>query len=318
MDPTQIELMEQMRRLLAENAANTRDMTRALGEQLQILRDIKEAGGVASGSMRGAGESLNEFTNAAEGAAEAAQQTFDTMTSGLKVTDMFSNSWELLKTNFSTMLTAITTPINAVFGFLGTAFNALMKQAADLQQAMYDLLNAFEKVRAEFGSFAENTSGRVKRAFGDFNKQLRETGDGVNYFGSKFAPGIDGSIARLQLMEQYAGDLGAVFDTLGEDFNFHGATKTIHQTANIVGASECEQSFFAMIVSFRGERAELAFSHGLVWDTIQHRAAADRADVHREIARVIRERGDARQKLSKLHRCVCAVRMFTARVRAAS
>ena len=219
MDPTQIELMEQMRRLLAENAANTRDMTRALGEQLQILRDIKEAGGVASGSMRGAGESLNEFTNAAEGAAEAAQQTFDTMTSGLKVTDMFSNSWELLKINFSTMLTAITTPINAVFGFLGTAFNALMKQAADLQQAMYDLLNAFEKVRAEFGSFAENTSGRVKRAFGDFNKQLRETGDGVNYFGSKFAPGIDGSIARLQLMQQYAGDLGAVFDTLGEEFN---------------------------------------------------------------------------------------------------
>jgi hypothetical protein len=219
MDPTQIELMEQMRRLLAENAANTRDMTRALGEQLQILREIKEAGGVASGSMRGAGESLDEFTNAAEGAAEAAQQTFDTMTSGLKVTDMFSNSWDLLKINFSSMLTAITTPINAVFGFLGTAFNALMKQAADLQQAMYDLLNAFEKVRAEFGSFAENTSGRVKRAFGDFNKQLRETGDGVNYFGSKFAPGIDGSVARLGLMQQYAGDLGAVFDTLGEEFN---------------------------------------------------------------------------------------------------
>jgi len=219
MDPAQIELMQQMQRLLIENATNTRDMTRAMGEQVQILRDIREAGGMASGTMRDGSSSLNEFADAATGAADAAQSTFDTMSSGLKVTDIFSNSMSLLGTNISSAFTAITGPVNAAFGFLGTAFNALMKQAADLQQAMYDLLSAFEKVRDTFGSFAENTSGRVKRAFGDFNKQLRETGDGVNYFGSKFAPGIDGSVARLQLMQQYAEDLGPVFDTLGEDFN---------------------------------------------------------------------------------------------------
>ena len=219
MDPTQIELMEQMRRLLAENAANTRDMTHALGEQLQILREIKEAGGVASGSVRGAGDSLNEFAEAASSAAEAAENTFNTMSQGLKVTDVFSNAYDLLKTNVSTLFTSISTPINAALGFLGTSFEFLMKKASDLQQEMYKLLDAFEKVRDKFGSFAENTSGRVKRAFGDFNKQLKETGDGVNYFGSKFAPGIDGSVERLELMSQYAEDMGAVFDTLGEDFN---------------------------------------------------------------------------------------------------
>lgn len=219
MDPAQIELMQQMQRLLSESAANTRDITRALGDQVQILREIKEAGGVASGSVRGAGDSLNEFTEAASSAAEAAESTFNTMSEGLKVTDVFSNAFDLLSTNVSTLFTSITTPVNAALGFLGTSFDFLMKKASDLQQAMYDLLGAFEKVRAEFGSFAENTSGRVKRAFGDFNKQLRETGDGVNYFGSKFAPGVDGSVARLALMQQYAGDLGAVFDTLGEEFN---------------------------------------------------------------------------------------------------
>jgi len=219
MDPAQIELMEQMRRLLAENAANTRDMTNAMGEQLQILREIKEAGGIAAGSMRDAGNATNDFAAAADAAATAAAGTFDTMSKGLSVTDMLSNSWELLKTNVSSLFTAITTPINAIKGFLGQAYEGALEMANKLIESMYALREAFEQVRKAFGSFAENTSGRVKRALGDFDGQLRASADGAYYFGSKFAPGIEGTIERLELMKEYASDLGAVFDVLGEDFS---------------------------------------------------------------------------------------------------
>jgi len=219
MDPAQIELMEQMRRLLAENAANTRDMTIAMGEQLQILREIKEAGGIAAGSMRDAGNATNDFAAAADAAATAASGAFDTMSRGLSITDMLSNSWELLKTNVSSLFTAITTPMTSILGFLGTAYEGALEMANKLIESMYNLRDAFEKVREAFGSFAENTSGRVKRALGDFDGQLRDSADGAYYFGSKFAPGIEGTIERLELMKEYAGDLGAVFDVLGEDFS---------------------------------------------------------------------------------------------------
>lgn len=219
MDPAQIELMEQMRRLLVENAANTRDMTRAMGEQVQILRDIKEAGGMASGTMRDGASSLNEFSDAAGDAATAAQQTFDTISSGMKVTDIFSNSVNLLKTNVSSLYTAITTPLLSMLGTLGTAYDGLLEMANKLIEKMYELRNAFEQVRGVFGSFAENTSGRVKRALGEFDQQLRDSADGARVFGSKFAPGIDGTIERLELLKEYAGDFGAVLDVLGEEFN---------------------------------------------------------------------------------------------------
>lgn len=219
MDPAQIELMEQMRRLLVENAANTRDMTRAMGEQVQILRDIKEAGGMASGTMRDGASSLNEFSAAAGDAATAAQQTFDTISSGMKVTDIFSNSVNLLKTNVSSLYTAITTPLLSMLGTLGAAYDGLLEMANKLIEKMYELRNAFEQVREAFGSFAENTSGRVKRALGEFDQQLRDSADGARVFGSKFAPGIDGTIERLALLKEYAGNFGAVLDVLGEEFN---------------------------------------------------------------------------------------------------
>ena len=89
----------------------------------------------------------------------------------------------------------------------------------ELAKEQYELLDAFEKVRAKFGSFNENTSRRIKTGYEQFSGALRDAAGNSKAFASKFSMGIRGSIEQLEKIAEIAEDLGPIFDSMGQQFN---------------------------------------------------------------------------------------------------
>ena len=224
---TQIELMQRMNALMQQQLEKLTALEQRLGGQSGAYSQLQE-------SASGAAESLNETTSAidaANAASEKSEGLFGNLVSTVKewnksISDSltkalgpFSEGLQLLGVNFESLTNIISNPLGAAFGFLRQGYDILIEKAAELIQKQYEFANALEKVRDKFGSFNENTSRRIKTGYQQFSGALRDAAGNSKAFASKFQMGIDGAIEQLEKISELAGDLGPIFDTLGQQFN---------------------------------------------------------------------------------------------------
>ena len=224
---TQIELMQRMNALMQQQLEKLTALEQRLGGQSGAYGQLQE-------SASGAAESLNETTSAidaANAASEKSEGLFGNLVSTVKewnksISDSltkalgpFSEGLQLLGVNFESLTNIISNPLGAAFGFLRQGYDILIEKAAELIQKQYEFANALEKVRDKFGSFNENTSRRIKTGYEQFSGALRDAAGNSKAFASKFQMGIDGAIERLEKIAELAGDLGPIFDALGQQFN---------------------------------------------------------------------------------------------------
>jgi hypothetical protein len=235
---TETELLEEQNKLLLQQTQLLRDLNRALQEQSERMaamgdsygqqsRVVEEANAAVedySSSMFNLGEQQSNVNQMFSEGAEKSQSFGDSLKSWLNKSSSaaasgLSTAIDQLTANFSALTDVITNPLQAAFGFLFTAFDMLMEKAVDRIREFFEFRDALERVRKEFGSFTENTSGRIYKSFTQFNSSLREAAGNTGVFASKFSMGMQGTIERLEMVAELAGDMGATFDVLGQEFN---------------------------------------------------------------------------------------------------
>jgi len=222
----QVELMQQMNATLEKQLEMMSTMQQRMGSQSDAYGDLNDSieevatsSDNAAENMFGLGESTDAaaasaggFTESIKGMASKMSEAYD------KVMGPFSNGLDLLNANFTTLVDVITNPVGAAFGFLRTLYDSVIEKAAEYYKQQFELLDALEKVRDKFGSFEESTSARVKRSYEKLSGSLREAAGGAGVFGSKFSPGIRGSIEQLEKMSEIMTDLGPIADAMGSEF----------------------------------------------------------------------------------------------------
>ena len=216
-------------------------MNRLLTQQLEKLAALEQRIGGQSGAYSELASSAEEATTAtgdmssaieaAGASAEESEGMFSKFVNSMKkfktdiaekwkkFTQPLMDALQLLGVNFESLTDIITNPLSAAFGFLRTAYNSIIEKAADLAKEQYKLLDAFEKVRDKFGSFSDNTSRRIKTGYEQFSGSLRAAAGNSTAFASKFQMGIDGAVQQLEKIAEIAGDLGPIFDAMGQQFN---------------------------------------------------------------------------------------------------
>jgi hypothetical protein len=241
---TQIELMQRMNSLMQQQLEKLTSLEQRLGGQAGAYSQLQE-------SVEGAAGSLNDTTSAMEAAAVASKKsegffgsfvdTFKDWNKSIsesltKHLGPLQEGLKLLGVNFESLTNIISDPLGAAFGFLRAGYDFLIQKAAELIQKQYELANAFEKVRDKFGSFNENTSRRIKTGYQQFSGALKDAAGNSTAFASKFAMGIDGARERLEKISELAGDLGPIFDALGQQFN--NATAQLYVLKDGLGFTE--------------------------------------------------------------------------------
>ena len=216
-------------------------MNRLLTQQLEKLAALEQRMGGQSGAYSELASSAEEATTAtsdmndaiqdAGTRAEESEGMFSKFVNSMKkfktdiaekwksFTQPLMDGLQLLGANFESLTDIITNPLSVAFGFLREAYNTIIEKAAELVLKQYEMLDAFEKVRDKFGSFNDNTSRRIKTGYEQFSGSLRAAAGNSTAFASKFKMGIDGAIQQLQKIAEIAGDLGPVFDAMGQQFN---------------------------------------------------------------------------------------------------
>lgn len=222
--------MEELQRTLVQVRENTSAIAnnmQSMGAQSQSFQQLNQAATDASGAMKGLGEQADNtltlferigkfFNDLPEkiGKTIFGEKGYATFKG---VLDNVKMGFDLLTTNVSSMYDAIMGPSAGVFGFIGKIYDELITKASELAQASLDYARALEEVRDKFGSFNETTSRTIKSTAEGLSSSLKEAAGGSGVFGSKFSPGIQGSIERLQAMEGIVSSLGATFNALGEE-----------------------------------------------------------------------------------------------------
>jgi len=241
---TQIELMQRMNSLMQQQLEKLTSLEQRLGEQAGAYSQLQE-------SADGAAGSLNDTTSAVEAAAAASKKsegffgsfvdTFKGWNKSIsesltKHLGPLQEGLKLLGANFESLTNIISNPLGAAFGFLREGYNFLIEKAAELAHEQQKLAEAFEKVRDKFGSFNENTSRRIKTGYQQFSGALKDAAGNSTAFASKFQVGIDGARERLEKISELAGDLGPIFDALGQQFN--NATAQLYVLKDGLGFTE--------------------------------------------------------------------------------
>jgi hypothetical protein len=194
-----------------------------LGDQSQISSGMAQ-------SIAGATSELDKFTSSLTfldsifgGLSEGASSFLDTIKSfvgSIPGVDAFfgalNKSATLILTNFNAVSNAIMGPVGAAFGFLNTTYDILIEKAAELAKAGYDYARALEEIRDKYGSFNETTSRTIKNTAQGLSSSLNAASGFSGAFRSKFSPGVQGGIEKLQAMDGIISDLGSSFDNLGE------------------------------------------------------------------------------------------------------
>jgi len=194
-----------------------------LGDQSQISSGITQSIAGASTELDKFSESLTFLDSIFGGLSEGASSFLDTIKSfvgsipGVDVVfDALKQGATLLLTNLNSVSTAIMGPTAAAFGFLNTIYDTLIEKAAELAKAGYDYARALEEIRDKYGSFNETTSRTIKNTAQGLSSSLNAASGFSGAFRSKFSPGVQGGIEKLQAMDGIISDLGASFDNLGE------------------------------------------------------------------------------------------------------
>ena len=211
----QIALMQAMNRLLALQAESLNTITQRLGNQSAAYQDMTSAAGAATDKI----EEQTESTNWLDASIKKVTKTYDDFIKGFSdmVPDYVKNGFNLLKANFTSLVSAIAGPQAAAQGFFSTIYDFFIEHAAELAKEMQKYTVALEEVRDKFGDLTENTSRQVVASARSLSSGLADAAGSSKAFAGKFGVGVDASIAQLQKMTEIAGDLGPVFDTLGEE-----------------------------------------------------------------------------------------------------
>jgi hypothetical protein len=211
----QIALMQEMNRLLTLQAESLNTITQRLGNQSAAYQDMTDAAGKATEQIRSQSESTNFLDECIKGVTEGWENFTKALTN--LIPDSVKNGFNLLKTNFTSLVSAIVGPQAAVQGFFSTIYDFFIKHAAELAKESQRFAEALEEVRDKFGDLNENTSRQVVASARTLSSGLADASGSSKAFAGKFGVGVDASIAKLQKMSEIAGDLGPTFDTLGEE-----------------------------------------------------------------------------------------------------
>ena len=211
----QIALMQEMNRLLTLQAESLNTITQRLGNQSAAYQDMTDAAGKATEQIESQSESTNFLDKCIKGVTEGWENFTKALTN--LIPDSVKNGFNLLKANFTSLVSAIAGPQAAAQGFFNTIYNFFIEKAAALAKESQRFAEALEEVRDKFGDLNENTSRQVVASARTLSSGLANAAGSSKAFAGKFGVGVDASIAQLQKMSEIAGDLGPTFDTLGEE-----------------------------------------------------------------------------------------------------
>ena len=211
----QIALMQEMNRLLTLQAESLNTITQRLGNQSAAYQDMTDAAGKATEQIKSQSESTNFLDECIKGVTEGWENFTKALTN--LIPDSVKNGFNLLKANFTSLVSAIAGPQAAAQGFFSTIYDFFIVKAAALAKDSQRFTEALEEVRDKFGDLNENTSRQVVASARTLSSGLANAAGSSKAFAGKFGVGVDASIAQLQKMSAIAGDLGPTFDTLGEE-----------------------------------------------------------------------------------------------------
>ena len=212
---TQLDALKEINNALDKQLEALNTISLQLGNQVAVTHEL-------AGASQEAGEALEkqaESTNMLDVITTKLNDRWTKFTENFTkwMPASFKDSWALLKTNISSIISVITGGQASVQGFFASIYDFFVKKASELAQDMIHFSEALENVRDKFGDLNENTSRQVVASARTLSGGLADAAGSSKAFAGKFGIGIDASIAKLQKMSEIAGDLGPTFDTLGEE-----------------------------------------------------------------------------------------------------
>ncbi len=214
----------------SEQLRIAKEMNATLLSQRELLTAISDRLGTQAGAARECAAAAEEAATAndkfnvglteAAPAADGAGTAFESLNEKIKrlAIEPLSASLSLLKINFFSLSEAISNPVAASIGVLAELYNVIIAKSVQLAKESYMLADAFEDVRAKFGSFNETTSRTIKTSYQQFGSSLKEAAGNSSAFSSKFSMGVAGSVEKLKKLTELATDLGPVFDMMSSQF----------------------------------------------------------------------------------------------------
>ena len=216
MDPTQLDLMQEMNTTLREQRELLTAISARLGAQAGAAREYATAAEEAAAASDKFNVGLAEAAPAADGAGTA----FEDLNEKIKrlALNPLSDSLKLAGFNFISLSEAISNPVAASLGVLTNLYEIVIAKSVELAKESYMLADALEDVRAKFGSFNETTSRTIKTSFQQFGSSLKEAAGNSAAFSSKFSMGVAGSVEKLRKVTEIVSDLGPTVDMMGSQF----------------------------------------------------------------------------------------------------
>lgn len=224
MDPTQLEIMQEMNNTLLQQRELLTAISKQLGTQAGAAREYAAAAEEAAD----ANDKFNVGIKGLAGGTDDLGKSFDDLTGKIKgfvgegvwnsFTGPLTEGLGLAKINFLSLSEAISNPVAASLGVLSNLYNIIIEKSVELAKESYRLADALEDVRAKFGSFNETTSRTIKTSYQQFGSSLKEAAGNSSAFSSKFSMGVDGSVEKLKKLTELATDLGPVFDMMSSQF----------------------------------------------------------------------------------------------------
>lgn len=220
----QLRIMQEMNATLVQQRELLTAISGRLGGQAEAAREAAAAADEASTANEKMNKGLMDLT----GGSDDLGKSFDNLTGKIKgfvgegVWNSFvgplSDGLGLAKINFLSLSEAISNPVAASLGVLTNLYEIVIAKSVELAKDSYMLADAFEDVRANFGSFNETTSRTIKASYQQFGSSLKEAAGNSSAFSSKFSMGVAGSVEKLKKLTELATDLGPVFDMMSSQF----------------------------------------------------------------------------------------------------
>lgn len=212
------DIINQLNRLLVDMNSTLGSVNANLSTQVEILEEIRAAGGFAAGSVGDATEGLSAMAEGADAAAASVDGMGASMKQSIGVMDALKNAGGLLRENLTTAFDALSGPVNAFVGLVSAGFDVMMSDAVKFANDSYDFARSLEEIRDRFGDLALGISSRVVASGRNLGASLREAAGGAAVFASKFSMGVAGAVEMLEKMSTYAENLGPLVDVLGSEF----------------------------------------------------------------------------------------------------
>ena len=198
----QLRIMQEMNATLVQQRELLTAISGRLGGQAEAAREAAAAADEASTANEKMNKGLMDLT----GGSDDLGKSFDNLTGKIKgfvgegVWNSFvgplSDGLGLAKINFLSLSEAISNPVAASLGVLTNLYEIVIAKSVELAKDSYMLADAFEDVRANFGSFNETTSRTIKASYQQFGSSLKEAAGNSSAFSSKFSMGVAGAVEK--------------------------------------------------------------------------------------------------------------------------